>query len=112
VTEAEPQVSWMAIERDATVVAADGSEAGRVLEIAGDREADIFDGLVVALSALGAGHHLPAERVTAIWPRRVEVDLTPEEVERLPAYREPVVGSLPRESGFRRFVRRLFGGRA
>jgi hypothetical protein len=109
-TEPGPQVSWLAIERDATVVAADGSKAGRVLEIAGDRTADIFDGLVVALGALDGGRHLPAERVTAIWPRRVEVDLTAEELRALPPYREPVVERLPRESGFRRLVRRLFGG--
>lgn len=111
-TEPAPQVSWKAIERDAAVVAADGSKVGRVVEIAGDRTADIFDGLVVALGTLGSGRHLPAERVTGIWPGRVEVDLTAEQLERLPEYEEPVVERLRGESGFRRFVRRLFGGRA
>lgn len=111
-TEPAPQVSWMAIERDAALVAADGTESGRVVEIAGDRDADIFDGLVVRIGTLGAARHLPAERVAGIWPRRVEVDLTAEELEQLPKYEEPVVERVSPESGFRRFVRRLFGGRA
>ena len=49
----EPQVSWKAIERYAAVEAKDGSDQARVVEVAGDPEADIFSGLVVKL---GPGH--------------------------------------------------------
>ena len=51
-TEPGPQVSWKAIERDAAVVSAEGADIARVVEIAGDRTADIFNGLVVTLGPL------------------------------------------------------------
>lgn len=106
---AAPEVSWMAIERDATVVAADGSVVGTVAEVAGDPEADIFDGLVVSLSVLGANRYLPAERVTRIWPDRVQVDLSPEEIERLGEYEEPVAERWAGPDDSMTRLRRFFG---
>ena len=76
VSEPEPQVSWKALEQDATVVTSDGDESARVVEIVGDPAADIFNGLVLNLGVLDKNRHLPAERVPAIWPKRVEVDAT------------------------------------
>jgi hypothetical protein len=105
-----PQVSWKAIERDAAVVSVDGAKLATVVEVAGDRNADIFNGLVVVLPPLVKKRYLPAERVTAIWPRRVEVDLTRAEIGALAAYDEPVVGHLPQEGSLTRLRRRLFGG--
>ena len=103
-----PQVSWKAIEEGAVVVATDGAEMARVVEVAGDRTADIFSGLVVTLGTLGTNRYLPAERVVAIWPRRVQVDLAPAEVTSLPSYEEPVVERLQTEGFFTRLRRRLF----
>lgn len=102
---AEPQVSWMAIEADAVVEGADGSELARVVEIAGDRDAGIFNGLVVRIGPLQAKRSLDAEHVTAIWPRRVRVDLSGRQIAALPPYEEPVVEKLPKPS----FFKRLFG---
>ena len=107
-TTPEPQVSWKAIERDAAVLAADGSEAARVVEVAGDRTADIFSGLVVKAGALAGKSFLPAEQVTAIWARRVQATLTAEAIEALPPYEEPVAERLE-EKGFLSRLRRLFG---
>lgn len=104
-TEPGPQVSWKAIERDADVVSAEGADLARVVEIAGDRTADIFNGLVVKFGPLDAKRYLPAERVTEIWPRRVKVGMTAAELDRLPPYEEPVVGTLPKPG----FFKRLFG---
>ena len=78
--EPEPQVSWKAIERNAAVVGNEGAEIARVVEIAGDRAADIFSGLVVKLGTLDTKRFLPAEHVAEIRPQRVRVDLTAEEV--------------------------------
>jgi hypothetical protein len=103
----EPQVSWIAIERNAAVVSSEGTEIAKVVEVAGDRSADIFNGLVIKIGPLEQKRNLPAERVVAIWPRRVEVDLTAREVAGLPVYEEPVVGTLPKEG----FFKRLFGRR-
>lgn len=58
-------------------------------EVAGDREADVFDGLVVATGVTGAGRYVAAERVRAIRPDRVETDLSPEEAASLPEYSAP-----------------------
>lgn len=104
----EPQVSWLAIERNAVVVSADGAEIAKVVEVAGDPRADIFNALVVRVGPLEQKRNLPAERVVAIWPRRVEVDLTAREVAGLPVYEESVVEKLPKEG----FFKRLFGPRA
>ena len=107
----EPPVSWKAIERDAVVVSSDGEETGRVAEVTGDPEADIFNGLVLSLGTLGKRRYRPAERVGGMGPRRVAVDATADELRALPAYVEPVAERvLPRESFLTR-LRRLLGGR-
>ena len=108
-TAAEDQVSWKTIERDAVVVAADGSEGARVVEVAGDLDADIFSGLVVRAGTLDAKRFLPAERVRAIWAQRVQVDLTPEAIAALAPFEEPVVARLEDKGGFFSRLRRRLG---
>jgi sporulation protein YlmC with PRC-barrel domain len=105
----EPEVSWKALETGARVFAAEGEEIGTVKEIAGDSDADIFSGLVISLSRLSANRFLPSERVTAIWPDRVETDLTSEQAEALEDYEQPVAEQWqPPAPGF---LSRLFGRR-
>jgi hypothetical protein len=105
----EPEVSWKAIEKGARVDALDGQELGKVVEIAGDSEADIFSGLVVSLSRLRSNKFLPSERVTRIWPDRVSTSIASEQVESLPEYKEPVAERWqPPAPGF---LSRLFGRR-
>jgi hypothetical protein len=105
----EPQVSWKAIERDAVVVTKDGHEAAHVVEVAGDPDADIFDGLVLQAGSLEARRYLPSERVSAIWPRLVDVDVSADELKTLPPYDEPVVERLARPGLVSR-IRRFFRG--
>ena len=104
-----PQVAWKAIERNATVVSADGEEVGEVVEIAGDSTADIFTGLVVSLGMLGANRMIPAERVRAIWPDRVEVDLSSGAINELGEYEQPEAERWQPDTGASGFFRRLFG---
>jgi Uncharacterized protein conserved in bacteria (DUF2171) len=77
------------IERGWTVVAADGTEVGKVEETVGDSARDIFNGLTVATSFFGKARYVPAERVGEITEGRVELTLAPAEVERLGGYEEP-----------------------
>jgi hypothetical protein len=105
----EPQVSWKAIERGAAVVSRDGHESARVVEVTGDPDADIFNGLVLQTGTLEPKRYLPSERVSAIWPRRVEVDADAEELKALPPYEEPVVERLA-PPGLVSRIRRFFGG--
>lgn len=59
-------VSWKVVERGWRVVDADGNEVGAVHEVAGDPEADIFDGLGIREGAFGASKYVPAEVVGEI----------------------------------------------
>ena len=105
----EPQVSWKTIERDASVHSSDGQEVGKVVEVAGDPDADIFNGLVVSLGMLDADRYVPAERVTAIWPERVEVAATAAELQRAPEYEAPVAERWASPDDFMTRLRRFFG---
>jgi len=71
------------------VYASDGTDVGQVDEVAGDDTNDIFNGLAVATSALGRPKYVPAERVTTITEGRVELSLTPDQVEAAEEFLEP-----------------------
>jgi hypothetical protein len=86
-------VSWFLIRSGWKVVSADGREVGRVDEVTGDEDSDIFDGLAVATTALGRPHYVPAEQVGRIEDGVVHLTLTAEEVERLGEYLEPATSA-------------------
>ena len=73
-------VSWIVVEPGWEVVARDGEAAGKVKEMLGDENADIFDGLVITHGLLGKERYVPSERVTAIYEGRVELDLGGDEI--------------------------------
>jgi rRNA processing protein Gar1 len=66
VTPGDP-VSWLLVEPGWTVVDAEGSKVGKVDEVLGDEQTDIFHGLVVG------GETILAERVGQI--REGEIQL-------------------------------------
>ena len=66
-------VAWIVIEHGWEVVDAKGEHVGRVEEVVGDREEDIFNGLKVATSLLGKAEYVPAENVGAITEGRVQL---------------------------------------
>ncbi len=76
-------VSWFLIRPGWEVHASDGKQVGRVEEILGAQEDDIFNGLVVA-TGFFSGRYVPAERVRAISEGRVDLDLSAGEVDALP----------------------------
>jgi uncharacterized protein YrrD len=60
-------VSWKVVERGWAVAASDGNAVGKVDEVLGDPEADIFDGLAVgAGTVLSRPTYVPSEKVGAI----------------------------------------------
>ena len=59
-------VSWKVVERGWKVCDESGDELGRVNEITGDAEADIFDGVEVSHGLLEKPEYVPSERVVAI----------------------------------------------
>jgi hypothetical protein len=67
-------VSWLVIEPGWEVVDASGEHVGRVEEVVGDREDDIFSGLQVATHLLGKADFVPAEEVGEITEGRVQLE--------------------------------------
>jgi hypothetical protein len=87
-------VSWLMIETGWKVLAADGSEVGKVDEIAGDSNADIFDGLAIATSALGKPRYVPAESIERIEQGVVRLRLSRDQAEHLGEYLEPATSAI------------------
>src|SRR5271154_2424586 len=88
-------VSWLMIRPGWKVYASDGVEVGAVDEVAGDDNADIFDGLAVATSALGKPIYVPAESVGPITDDgRIELTLSAEQVAALGEYLEPATSEI------------------
>lgn len=77
------------IEPGWRVEAVDGTEAGRVEEVTGDSDADIFNGLAIAFSLLGAQRYVSADQVAEITEGTVRLTLDRDAVERLPGFDEP-----------------------
>ena len=59
-------VSWLLIEPGWTVYDANGEKHGKVTEVLGDLQADIFHGILVERGLLGEGEEVLAERVAEI----------------------------------------------
>jgi hypothetical protein len=86
-------VSWLMIEPGWKVLAADGSEVGSVDEVTGDSNADIFDGLAIATTALGRPRYVPSEQVGEITDGSVRLKLSREQVDQLGEYEEPATSA-------------------
>ena len=73
-------VAWKAVERGWTVYDREGEEVGTVAEIAGDEDADIFDGFGIKTSAFGSVKYVPAEIVESIAVGEVRLGISGGEV--------------------------------
>jgi uncharacterized protein YrrD len=82
-------VSWLLIERGWKVVDVDGEEVGKVEEIVGDTNRDIFSGITVATGLFARGQFVPAEEIAGITEGQIGLNLPKAEVEGLPEYEEP-----------------------
>ena len=76
-------VSWKVVERGWRVLDESGEELGRVDEITGDPEADIFDGISVSGGLLKGRRYVPSEQVGTILEGELHVTLGADEFERL-----------------------------
>ena len=80
----EQEVAWLATPDKAPVMGESGEEIGRMEELLGDKEDDIFHGIVLKLARGGHKVEVPANRIPKITTRRVYTDLAADELERLP----------------------------
>jgi hypothetical protein len=83
----EIEVAWLAMPEKAPVMDQGGQEIGRAEELLGDKEDDIFHGIVVKLSRSGRQVEVRADRIPKITTQRIYTDLADDELERLPEYR-------------------------
>ena len=79
-------VSWFLVERGWKVVGRDGAELGTVEEALGDENADIFDGLAVAVGLLDKPRYVPAEQVGEILEGEVHLTIDKAAFDGLGAY--------------------------
>lgn len=82
-------VSWFVIEKGWSVSGSDGAELGKVSEVVGDSDKDIFNGLSVSHGLLRKKSYVPAERVATITDGRIELDLDAAAFDRLDDHDEP-----------------------
>jgi uncharacterized protein YrrD len=66
-------VAWTVMEPGWRVRDAEGNELGRVAEVRGDVEADIFDGITVKRGVLRRTEYVPADQVAGIFEGEVVV---------------------------------------
>jgi hypothetical protein len=79
----EREVAWLATPEKAPVMGESGEEIGRMEELLGDKEDDIFHGIVMKLARGGNRVEVPADRIPKITTRRVYTDLAADELEHL-----------------------------
>jgi uncharacterized protein YrrD len=73
-------VAWKAVEKGWAVYDRDGEEVGTVEEIAGDEEADIFDGFGIKTGAFSTVKYVPAEIVGSIAVGEIRLTISGDEV--------------------------------
>jgi uncharacterized protein YrrD len=74
VDESEAEISWREVAVDTPVMARDGTEVGRVVEVAALESEDIFHGIVFKTGRLSRQHYLaPAADIERITPRAVHL---------------------------------------
>jgi hypothetical protein len=85
--EEEREVAWLAMPERAPVMGEAGDEIGRLEGLLGDKEDDIFHGIVVKLARGGHKVEVGADRIPKITTRRIYTDLAADELEQLPEYK-------------------------
>jgi hypothetical protein len=100
-------VAWTVIERGWKVFDSAGDDVGRIDEITGDENVDIFDGLTISQGVLSKAKYVPSEHVAEILEGEVHLSLTRDEVEKLESYTEPVAEQILPESAS--WWRRILG---
>ena len=76
-------VAWTVIDPGWNVFDVNGDDGGRVHEVRGDFDLDIFDGLTITQGILGRDKYAPAEHVAAIYEGEVHLSISREEIEGL-----------------------------
>ncbi len=82
-------VSWLQIEQGWNVLTSDGVVVGRVAQVEGDKQSDIFDGLAVESKQPTQIRYVPGEQVAAIYPGEVTLKIALADIGELEPFRPP-----------------------
>ncbi len=82
-------VSWLQIEQGWKVVTSDGASVGKVAQVEGDKQSDIFDGLAVADDSSKEIRYVPGEIVGSIYPGEVTLKIASAEAGSLAPFEAP-----------------------
>ena len=82
-------VSWLQIEQGWNVVTSDGVIVGRVAQVEGDKQDDLFDGLAVESKQPRQIRYVPGEQVGAIHPGEVTLKIASAETGALEPFQAP-----------------------
>ena len=104
-------VAWKAVEKGWAVYDRDGEQVGTVEEIAGDENADIFDGFGIKTGALSGVKYVPAEIVESIAVGEIRLKIAGSDVAPLEDMRGEVEEQVVLESStwYQRFAWWLTG---
>jgi hypothetical protein len=80
--EGDP-ASWLVVEPGWNVADVDGNEVGRVEQVVGDSNADIFSGLLISTGLFTGHRYVPSEDVGAINEGRVHLLLDGDAIKQL-----------------------------
>ena len=83
----EREVAWLAMPEKAPVIGESGEEIGRMEELLGDKEDDIFHGIILKLARGGHKLEVRADRIPKITTRRIYTDLATDGLDHLPPIR-------------------------
>jgi hypothetical protein len=82
-------VSWLMIEPGWKVRGSDGKEIGKVIEVVGDSEEDIFNGLAISIGFFAKARYAPAELVSTIVEGELRLDLDSRAARSLQEFERP-----------------------
>ena len=82
-------VSWLLIEHGWKVRGRDGKDIGKVVDVVGDSDKDIFNGLAISIGLFAKQRYVPAELVSEIVEGEVRLDLDSGAARRLEEFDQP-----------------------
>jgi hypothetical protein len=82
-------VSWLQIDQGWNVVTSDGVIVGKVAQVEGDKQSDIFDGLAVESTEPRQIRYVAGEQVAAISPGEVILKIASADIGTLEPFQAP-----------------------
>jgi hypothetical protein len=84
----EQPIAWRGVPQDTPVRSSEGEHVGKLADMLGSDDEDIFHGIVVHLDHPGRDVFVPADDVTLMTPSHLDVAYTTDQLHALPEHTE------------------------